>query len=122
MKASIEHDPEKWTPVFPRDKRGTRLRGDHAQTKRPSLAGSSAPLPKFVMPWGASDTNFGSKGALLIHDFQCRSRFEVPVANLRHPVQELQIGGTRLIVIGRRTPTKPTWTGFSAQSQLPQQD
>jgi hypothetical protein len=30
----IEHDPEKWTPVFPRDKRGTRLRGDHAQTRR----------------------------------------------------------------------------------------
>ena len=29
----IEHDPEKWKPVFPRDKRGTRLRGDHAQTK-----------------------------------------------------------------------------------------
>jgi hypothetical protein len=28
-----EHDPEKWDPVFPRDKRGTRLRGDHAQTK-----------------------------------------------------------------------------------------
>jgi len=34
------HDPEKarpaldagWVPVFPRDKRGTRLRGDHAQT------------------------------------------------------------------------------------------
>jgi hypothetical protein len=26
------HDPEKWKPVFPRDKRGTRLRGDHAQT------------------------------------------------------------------------------------------
>jgi len=33
------HDPEKacpaldagWEPVFPRDKRGTRLRGDHAQ-------------------------------------------------------------------------------------------
>jgi aspartyl-tRNA(Asn)/glutamyl-tRNA(Gln) amidotransferase subunit A len=31
--AALEHDPEKWTPVFPRDKRGTRLRGDHAQTK-----------------------------------------------------------------------------------------
>jgi hypothetical protein len=30
---SLERDPEKWTPVFPRDKRGTRLRGDHAQTK-----------------------------------------------------------------------------------------
>jgi hypothetical protein len=30
----LEHDPEKWTPVFPRDKRGTRLRGDHAQTKK----------------------------------------------------------------------------------------
>jgi len=28
----LEHDPEKWVPVFPRDKRGTRLRGDHAQT------------------------------------------------------------------------------------------
>jgi hypothetical protein len=31
---ALEHDPEKWKPVFPRDKRGTRLRGDHAQTKR----------------------------------------------------------------------------------------
>src|SRR3954471_23131925 len=36
----IEHDPDpegrvsaKWAPVFPRDKRGTRLRGDHAQIK-----------------------------------------------------------------------------------------
>jgi hypothetical protein len=28
----LEHDPEKWTPVFPRDKGGTHLRGDHAQT------------------------------------------------------------------------------------------
>src|SRR5262249_39577534 len=26
-----EHDPEKWRPVFPRDKRETRLRGDHAR-------------------------------------------------------------------------------------------
>ena len=31
---ALEHDPEKWKPIFPRDKRGTRLRGDHAQTKR----------------------------------------------------------------------------------------
>jgi hypothetical protein len=30
---ALAHDPEKWAPVFPRDKRGTRLRGDHAQTK-----------------------------------------------------------------------------------------
>src|ERR1700736_3027228 len=30
----FEHDPEKWTPVFPRDKRQGRLRGDHAQSKR----------------------------------------------------------------------------------------
>jgi len=30
---ALGHDPEKWKPVFPRDKRGTRLRGDHAQTK-----------------------------------------------------------------------------------------
>jgi hypothetical protein len=29
----IEHDPEKCAAVFPRDKRGTRLRGDHAQSK-----------------------------------------------------------------------------------------
>jgi hypothetical protein len=29
-----EHDPEKWVPVLHLDKRGTRLRGDHAQTKR----------------------------------------------------------------------------------------
>src|SRR4029077_15409802 len=28
----LEHDPEKWVSVFPHDKRGTRLRGDHAQT------------------------------------------------------------------------------------------
>jgi hypothetical protein len=31
--AEPAHDPEKWTPVFPRDKRGTRLRGDHANSK-----------------------------------------------------------------------------------------
>jgi len=28
------HDPEKCAAVFPRDKRGTRLRGDHAQTNQ----------------------------------------------------------------------------------------
>src|SRR5712691_6422955 len=42
---TTEHDPEKhalgprpdgWAPVFPCDKRGTRLRGDHTQTKRSS--------------------------------------------------------------------------------------
>ena len=27
-------DPEKWEPVFPRDKRQRRLRADHAQTTR----------------------------------------------------------------------------------------
>jgi hypothetical protein len=31
LRPTLEHDPEKWVPVFPRDKRGTRLRGDHAQ-------------------------------------------------------------------------------------------
>ncbi|HUN97560.1 MAG TPA: hypothetical protein VMU69_15190 [Bradyrhizobium sp.] len=30
MRFPLEHDPEKRKPVFPRDKRGTRLRGDHA--------------------------------------------------------------------------------------------
>ena len=29
----LTHDPEKCEAVFPRDKRGTRLRGDHAQNK-----------------------------------------------------------------------------------------
>jgi len=29
----MDHDPEKWRPVFPRDKREA-LRGDHAQAKR----------------------------------------------------------------------------------------
>ena len=31
--SELEHDPEKCVAVFPRDKRGTRLRGDHAQTR-----------------------------------------------------------------------------------------
>ena len=31
-----EHDPEKWVPVFPSDKRGTGLRGDHALIDEPS--------------------------------------------------------------------------------------
>jgi len=31
-RAYLEYDPEKWAPIFPRDKRGTRLRADHAQT------------------------------------------------------------------------------------------
>jgi hypothetical protein len=30
----LAHDP--WLPVFPCDRRATRLRGDHAQTKRQS--------------------------------------------------------------------------------------
>ncbi len=30
----LEHDPEKWKPAFPRDKRGSRVsRGEHARTK-----------------------------------------------------------------------------------------
>jgi hypothetical protein len=32
-RAGSEHDPEKCEAVFPRDKRGTRLRGDHAPNK-----------------------------------------------------------------------------------------
>jgi hypothetical protein len=32
----LKHNPEKCEAVFPRDKRGTRLRGDHAQTKSQS--------------------------------------------------------------------------------------
>ncbi|MBR0840092.1 hypothetical protein JQ607_07780 [Bradyrhizobium liaoningense] len=33
---ALEHDPEKCAAVFPRDKRGMRLRGDHAQTTNQS--------------------------------------------------------------------------------------
>jgi len=29
----LKHDPEKCVAVFHRDKRGARLRGDHAQSK-----------------------------------------------------------------------------------------
>jgi len=28
---ALQHDPEKWRPVFPRDKRGMRLREGHAE-------------------------------------------------------------------------------------------
>ncbi|MGY3603723.1 MULTISPECIES: hypothetical protein [unclassified Bradyrhizobium] len=33
-KVPLEHDPEKWKPVFPRDKREAFAQEDHAQTKR----------------------------------------------------------------------------------------
>jgi hypothetical protein len=33
VQPALEHDPEKLVPVFPRDKRGRGLRGDHAQIK-----------------------------------------------------------------------------------------
>jgi hypothetical protein len=32
MEAASKHDPEECEAMFPRDKRGTRLRGDHART------------------------------------------------------------------------------------------
>src|SRR6476660_6489151 len=32
MEAALKHDPEGCEAVFPRDKRGTRLRGNHART------------------------------------------------------------------------------------------
>jgi hypothetical protein len=46
----LEHDPEKWKPVFPRDKRGTRLRGDHAQAigKRDSSQNNRALAVQFL--------------------------------------------------------------------------
>jgi hypothetical protein len=37
MIRKLKHDPEKRVPVFPRDKRETRLRGDHAQTESQSV-------------------------------------------------------------------------------------
>src|SRR5438046_4980718 len=52
---SPAHDPEKWVPVFPRDKRGTRLRGDHAQTKDKRDDVSSSPsLPRPLFQCGHS--------------------------------------------------------------------
>jgi hypothetical protein len=47
MSLKPEHDPEKWKPVFPRDKRETRLRGDHAQTEG-SEGGQLHPLRSYV--------------------------------------------------------------------------
>ena len=41
----LTHDPEKWVPVFPRDKRRPRLRGDHAQTTSQS---AMATRPKAI--------------------------------------------------------------------------
>jgi hypothetical protein len=40
--ARLEHDPEKCEAVFPRDKRGTRLRGDHAPVKNLERDGDSS--------------------------------------------------------------------------------
>jgi hypothetical protein len=42
---TLEHDPEKWLPVFPRDKRGTRLRRVHAQNKKIELDDGVIQLP-----------------------------------------------------------------------------
>src|SRR5229473_3583945 len=65
-----EHDPEKHAlglrpdglePVFPRDKRGTRLRGDHARKKKQSHANVS----HFVVVSVADcQCNFGFGGRL----------------------------------------------------------
>jgi hypothetical protein len=52
----------------------------------------------------------------------------VPVDTVRKerimkPLQMASLAGAGLNVIGRGTPgSKPTWTGFSVPSQLPQQD
>jgi hypothetical protein len=70
------------------------------------------------MPWGASDTNFGSKGALPIYDFWCRFRFEVPVANSRHPVQELQIGGTRAVTHKSGTLTDLAMSALPSEADI----
>src|SRR5258708_6072486 len=95
LQPALEHEPEKWIPVFPRDKRGTRLRGDHAQTKR----SSGMTIRREVI-------------AL------CRFRFEVPVVNSRHPVQELQIGGTGACTHKSRTLTDLAMSALPSEADI----
>jgi hypothetical protein len=47
---------------------------------------------------GDSDTNFGNKRALARLRFSCRFRFEVPHSIVRPNWQELQIGGTSVVL------------------------
>jgi hypothetical protein len=51
---AIEHEPETWTPVFPRDVGGTRLRGDHAQKRKMIDEHDSTPL-KHALDRGIPD-------------------------------------------------------------------
>jgi hypothetical protein len=51
-----EHNPEKWAPV-PRDKRGTRSPGDHAQIKesakkKQGTTGITTVVPYVAGQWG----------------------------------------------------------------------
>jgi hypothetical protein len=41
FRGALEHDPEKWKPVFSRDKRQRRLRGDHALSESEKRASGS---------------------------------------------------------------------------------
>src|SRR6185312_7173273 len=75
----LEHDPEKWIPVFPRDKRGTRLRGDHAQikeTERDDVSKKSHPT--LVNELAADDVAEQLPAPVLeLHQLQLLDRLEV---------------------------------------------
>src|SRR6185436_1830890 len=77
----LEHDPEKWIPVFPRDKRGTRLRGDHAQTRNHMNAEITS---RKILVLGAS----GLIGRFVTDDLRERGFHVVGVARHLAPSQK----------------------------------
>src|SRR5262249_34056187 len=70
---SLAHDPEKWAPVFPRDKLGARLRGDHAQIRRSTMA------PLIVL---LRAVNVGGTGKLPMSELKAMCE-ELGLANVR---------------------------------------
>ena len=75
--SSAEHDPEKWAPGFLRDKRVTRLRGDHAQTINQSATAIRHELSHSEVQTHSYDIGFATNSAnplRLPSSFSQRSR------------------------------------------------
>ena len=97
-RSGLAHDPEKCVAVFPRDKRGTRLRGDHAQNKTLAPAGL---LPAFAREMVASGMRFSTpaetEGLLLVlgrHSRRKQRRERHPVAGLRGRLEPPPVEGS----------------------------
>jgi hypothetical protein len=68
----------------------------HALAKDKVTSPPVSPNPKFAPFRRAHSANFGFEGTLANYCFGAAFRFEVPVADSRQSVQELQIGATRI--------------------------